>query len=221
MSGTGIEGTLAGTIWPPRPAVAADAVAKSVKASSRFARDVVLCLIGTALLASSAKVSVPLLPVPMTLQPLAVMCIGAAYGTRLSVISVIAYLVCGMCGLPVFANTPPLLAGPAYLLGPTGGFLLGYIPAAAFMGLIAEAKLDRSFATMLPCALFADAIILACGFIWLAFGANIASGGHGIGAAAAWAKGVAPFILGDALKAALAAALVRASWSLLGSKSAR
>jgi biotin transport system substrate-specific component len=201
--------------------VAADAVAKRVKASSRFARDVVLCLIGTALLASSAKVSVPLLPVPMTLQPLAVMCIGAAYGTRLSVISVIAYLACGMCGLPVFANTPPLLAGPAYLLGPTGGFLLGYIPAAAFMGLIAEAKLDRSFATMMPCALFADAIILACGFIWLAFGANVASGGHGIGAAAAWAKGVAPFILGDALKAALTAALVRASWSLLGSKSAR
>jgi biotin transport system substrate-specific component len=222
MSGMGIEHTLAGAIWPRR-AAAADAMAPKVEADggSRFGRDAALCLAGTALLALSSKISVPLLPVPMTLQPLAVMCIGAAYGARLSVISVIAYLACGMCGLPVFANTPPLIAGPAYLLGPTGGFLMGYIPAAALMGLIAEAKLDRRFAAMLPCALLADAIILACGFLWLAFAANLGTSGHGIGAAAAWSKGVAPFILGDTLKAALAAAIFPASWSLVGATGPR
>ncbi|MBV9569057.1 MAG: biotin transporter BioY, partial [Hyphomicrobiales bacterium] len=76
-------------------------------------------------------------------------------------------------------------------------------------------KLDRSFATMLPCALFANAIILACGFLWLAFVANFGAGGQGIGMAAAWSKGVAPFLLGDAVKAALAAAILPAAWSLL------
>jgi biotin transport system substrate-specific component len=217
MSGTGVEGTLAGAIWP-RGAAAADAMGRPVDAGggSRFGRDAALCILGTALLALSAKISVPLLPVPMTLQLLAVMCLGAAYGVRLSVFSVIAYLACGIGGLPVFANTPPLIAGPAYLLGPTGGFLISYVPAAALMGLIAEAKLDRSFAAILPCALLAQAIILACGFLWLAFAANVGASSHGIGAAAAWSKGVAPFLLGDLVKAALTAAIFPATWSLIG-----
>ena len=213
MNDTGIQERLVSAFWP-RPATG-DATAQPVNSKSIRAREVTICLAGALLLALSSKVSVPLLPVPMTLQPLAVLCIGAAYGTRLSVITMLAYLACGICGLPVFANTPPLPAGPSYLLGPTGGFLLSYIPAAAFMGRIAEMKLDRSFATMLPCALFANAIILACGFLWLAFVANLGAGGSGIGIAAAWSKGVAPFLLGDVLKAGLAAAILPAMWSLL------
>jgi biotin transport system substrate-specific component len=218
MSGTGIEERLAGAFWHRRAAANGDRAQDA--ASPRRAREVALCLAGALLLTLSSKVSVPLLPVPMTLQPLAVLCIGAAYGTRLSVLTVVAYLLSGICGLPVFANTPPLPAGPLYLLGPTGGFLLSYIPAAAFMGLVAEAKLDRRFATMLPCALLANAMILICGFLWLAFAANVGASGHGIGMAAAWSKGVAPFLLGNVLKAALAAAILPATWSLLGARQA-
>ncbi|MBV9138585.1 MAG: biotin transporter BioY [Hyphomicrobiales bacterium] len=216
MSRTGIEDRLAGAFWA-RPA-AGDNVLPPAKRSMSRGREVVLCLGGALLLALSSKVSVPLLPVPMTLQPLAVLCIGAAYGARLSVITVLAYLISGLSGLPVFANTPPLAAGPLYLLGPTGGFLLSYIPAAAFMGFIAEAKLDRRFATMLPCALLASAIILACGFFWLAFVADLGANGHGIGVMAAWSKGVAPFLLGDVVKAALAAAILPATWSLVAAR---
>ena len=220
MSRTGIEDRLAGTFWQPREATS-DSVPRPSEPISRRAQEVGFCIAGALLLALSSKVSVPLLPVPMTLQPLAVLCIGAAYGTRLSVITVIAYLTCGICGLPVFANTPPLPAGPLYLLGPTGGFLLSYIPAVVVMGLTAEARLDRKFLTMLPCALLANAIILACGLLWLAFLAHVGTSSHGIGLAEAWSKGVAPFLFGNILKAALAAAILPATRSLLGARPTR
>jgi biotin transport system substrate-specific component len=222
MNGTGIEDTLAGAIWPRRGPAGGQASEPIVaRSGSRFLRDAALCLAGVALLTISAKVSVPFLPVPMTLQTFAVLGLGAAYGVRLSVASVIAYLACGLCGLPVFANTPPLIAGPAYLFGPTGGFLIGFLPAAALMGLIAELKLDRSFSATLPCALLADALIFACGFLWLAYAARIGADGHGLGVAAAWSKGVAPFLLGDAVKSALIAATFPAIWSLMGAREAR
>ncbi|SED54272.1 biotin transport system substrate-specific component [Rhizobiales bacterium GAS191] len=216
MSGTGIEDTLASAIWPRRAAV--DAAAESRESGSHFVRDTALCVAAVALLTLSAKISVPFLPVPMTLQTFAVLSLGAAYGVRLSVISIIVYLACGVGGLPVFANTPPLIAGPAYLFGPTGGFLIGFIPAAALMGLIAEAKFDRSFFAALPCALIADTLIFLCGFLWLAFAARIGANGQGLGMAAAWSKGVEPFLLGDFVKAALTAAVFPAIWSLIGTR---
>jgi biotin transport system substrate-specific component len=213
MDGTRTEDTLAGAIWPRR--VAADPAAEPRAGSSHLVRDVALCVAAVALLTLSSKISVPFYPVPMTLQTLAVLSLGAAYGVRLSVISIAVYLACGACGLPVFASTPPLIAGPAYLLGPTGGFLIGFFPAAVMMGLIAEAKLDRSVFAALLCALFADALIFLCGFVWLSFAAKIGMS-HGLGMAAAWSKGVAPFLLGDAIKAALTAAIFPAVWSLIG-----
>src|ERR1700751_1846723 len=148
MSGTGIEERLAGAFWHRRAAANGDRAQDA--ASPRRVREVALCLAGALLLPPSSKVSVPLLPVPMTLQPLAVLCIGAAYGTRLSVLTVVAYLLSGICGLSVFAYTPPRPAGPRSLLGPTGGFLPSYIPAAACMGLVAEAKRDRRLVTRRP-----------------------------------------------------------------------
>jgi biotin transport system substrate-specific component len=155
MSGTRIEETLAGAIWPRR----GEATGKAsepiiVNAGSHLVRDAALCLAGVALLTLSAKVSVPLLPVPMTLQSFAVLSLGAAYGVRLAAISTIVYLACGICGLPVFANTPPLIAGPAYLFGPSGGFLIGFIPAAVFMGLIAPFLLTDTIKATLTAALF-------------------------------------------------------------------
>jgi biotin transport system substrate-specific component len=88
------------------------------------------------------------------------------------------------------------------------------------MGVTAEAKLDRKFLTMLPCALLANATILACGLFWLAFVAHIGTSSHGIGMGEAWSKGVAPFIFANILKAMLAAAILPASWALLGARPA-
>ena len=85
-------------------------------AGSRVVRNIALVVLGCALLWVSAKVKVPFWPVPMTLQTFAVMALAAAYGARLGAFTVIAYLAAGAAGLPVFTNTPPEIAGPAYLL---------------------------------------------------------------------------------------------------------
>src|SRR5919112_5140412 len=134
-SGTSLTATptFAALLWPARDNRLAAAL-----------RAVVLALLGSALLAISAKIQVPLPPVPMTMQTLVVLLIGATYGWRLGGATTLLYLVEGMLGLPVFANTPPAVASPAYLLGPTGGYLVGYVAAAVVMGFLAERGWDRS-----------------------------------------------------------------------------
>ena len=176
---------------------------------------VALVLAGVALMVLSAKVKVPFFPVPMTLQTLCVLAIGAAYGSRLGALTVAAYVGLGLAGLPVFTNTPPLAAGPLYLLGPTGGFVAGFVPAAFLMGLAAERGFDRSVPKMFAAALAADALIFALGFLWLAFFAQLAGGATGLGAAAAFSKGVMPFVPGDLVKAALVALAFPAVWALV------
>ena len=110
-----LDATLAATLWPTRR-------------SPRFARDAALAIGGALALALSAKVQVPFTPVPMTLQTLVVLALGAAYGARLATATIALYLLEGLLGLPVFAGA---LAGPAYMVGPTGGFLAGFLLAAA------------------------------------------------------------------------------------------
>ena len=101
MSSTRIEHTLAGAIWPRQAETSAGANPPTVvNSGSRFLRDAALCCVGIGLLTLSAKISVPFLPVPMTLQTFAVLCLGTAYGVRLSAITVIAYLLCGLGGMP-------------------------------------------------------------------------------------------------------------------------
>src|SRR5690242_4824367 len=122
--------TLVGLIWPARDDV-------------RFAalRAIVLMAVGTALLTLSAKIQVPLPYVPMTLQTLVVLIIGASYGWRLGAATVGLYLLQGAMGLPVFAGPT---AGIGYMMGPTGGFLFGFLAAAVVMGFMAERGWDRS-----------------------------------------------------------------------------
>lgn len=181
--------TLATQLWP----------------ASGVVRQVVLIVAAVALLTLSAKIRVPFYPVPMTLQTMAVLLIGAALGWRLAVASVVLYLAQGAFGLPVFTNTPPHVASLAYLAGPTGGFLMGFIVAAAIVGFAAERGLDRSIVRFTGVLMLADAAIFLLGWAWLAFG-------FGIGAERAFAGGVAPFLLGDVLKIAIVAALVPAAW---------
>lgn len=177
---------------------------------------VLFVLAGTAVIALSAKVKVPFFPVPMTLQTLAVMGIAATYGSRLAVATVLAYVAEGMLGLPVFTNTPPAVAGPAYLLGPTGGFLLGFVAIAFIVGWAADRGFDRSIVKLAGALLAGEVVMMALGFAWLAWFATLSSGATGLGIDKAFAAGVAPFILGDLLKLALVALAVPAVWGVLG-----
>jgi biotin transport system substrate-specific component len=182
---------------------------------NRAARAIVLVLAGTAILAISAKIKVPFWPVPMTLQTLAVLLIGAAYGSRLAVATVVAYIAEGMLGLPVFTNTPPAVAGPLYMLGPTAGFIVSWVLVAAIVGFASDRGWDRSPLRLGAAMLIAVVVQFAMGFAWLAWFAQLPNGVAGIGMAKAFAGGVAPFLLGDALKVVLAALLIPASWTLV------
>ena len=180
---------LAAVLWPHR-----------ADGSSGILRGVILIGLGTALLALSAKVNLPLPYVPMTLQTLVVLMIGAAYGWRLSSATVIAYLAEGAIGLPVFAGP---VGGLAPLFGPTAGYLFGFVAAAFVTGWLSERGWDRSVPLLFVAMGIGHILILAAGFVWLAFGIKL-------GVDKAWLVGVAPFIAASLVKNALGAALVPA-----------
>lgn len=161
-------------------------------------RAAVLMAFGVALLAVSAKVNLPLPYVPMTLQTLVVLMIGAVYGWRLGVATIVAYLAVGALGLPVFAGP---VGGLKPLLGPTAGFLLGFVVAAFVTGWLSERGWDRSVVRLFVAMAIGHVLILALGFTWLAFGMNL-------GAAKAWSIGIAPFLAGALVKNTLGAILV-------------
>lgn len=187
-----------------KPATLAAALCPALGTIGTLPRAVLLVALGSLLLTISAKVQVPLWPVPMTLQTLVVLLIGASYGWRLGAATVAAYLVEGLCGLPVFAGAA---AGPVYLAGPTGGFLVGFLPAAALVGWLAERGWDREPWRVLAVMALGHVAIFAVGLAWLSLG---------VGPMRAWALGAAPFVLATALKTALAAALMQAGWRLAG-----
>ena len=172
-------------------------------------------VLGSLILWASAKISVPFWPVPMTLQTGAVALLAAAYGWRLGLASVLLYLAEGALGLPVFTGTPQQGLGPLYMLGPTGGFLAGFVVAAVVIGWLAERGFDRSPLRLFGAMLLGDALLFALGVTWLAWFAFLPSGGSGVGLATAFAAGVAPFVVGDLIKMALAAALVSAGARLV------
>jgi biotin transport system substrate-specific component len=180
---------LAAVLWPDR----ADGF-------SAVARAVILVALGTALLALSAKINLPLPYVPMTLQTLVVLMIGAAYGWRLGSATVIAYLAEGAIGLPVFAGP---VGGLAPLLGPTAGYLAGFVAAAFITGWLSERGWDRSVPRLFVAMGLGHIVILAAGFAWLAFGMKL-------GVEKAWLVGIAPFVAASVIKNALGAAFVPA-----------
>jgi biotin transport system substrate-specific component len=162
----------------------------------RVVRAVLLVLLGSALLTLSAKLKVPFYPVPMTMQPFAVLLIGLAFGAHLGLATVALYLAEGALGLPVFAGTPERGIGLAYMLGPTGGYLLGYPLAVALTGWIAERRRDAAGLALAVAAGYLA--IYIPGLLWLA---------KFVGFEAVLGVGLAPFVWGDLLKAALAWAL--------------
>lgn len=186
------------------PAAAPVTLMNLVWPSRSVSRAVFLMVIGSALLALSAKIQVPFYPVPMTMQTLVVLVLGAAYGWRLGAATVALYLWEGLVGLPVFAGTA---AGPAYMAGPTGGFLVGFLAAALATGFMAERGWDRSIVRVVVMMTVGHLVILAFGLGWLSVLLPFAK---------AWSVGVAPFFLATLLKTALAAALIQAAWGMAG-----
>lgn len=176
------------------------------KGATRLAAQIFLAVAGTLLLTLSAKTKVVFGPVDMSMQTLAVLLIATTFGFRLAVATVVLYLAQGAMGFPVFQGTPEKGIGIAYMLGSTGGYLMGFVVMAAIVGWAADRGLDRNPVKLFGVMLVADALMLAMGFAWLALL---------IGADKAWTFGVVPFIVPDLIKVALASALVPAIWSLL------
>ncbi|MBN7755869.1 biotin transporter BioY [Nitratireductor aquimarinus] len=175
-------------------------------AARRLTTQLFLAVGATLLLALSAKTRVVLGPVDLSLQTLAVLLIGATFGMRLGVATLLLYMAEGAMGLPVFQGTPEKGIGLAYMMGPTGGYLLGFVAMAAIAGWAADRGWDRNPLKLAGAMLVAEAALMVLGFAWLA---------GLIGAENAWQFGVAPFIMPDLIKVALAACFMPAAWALL------
>ncbi len=152
-----------------------------------------------ALTAVGAYLAIPIGPVPIVLQNLFVLLTGLLLGSRWGLAAVGIYLLAGACGLPVFAGG---MGGIGRLIGPTGGYLLGYLPAVYLIGLISEKSDQRTVFDVLA-MLCGSIIVYACGVTWL----KVVSG-------MSWSKtlalGMYPFLIGDALKIAVAVPIAKA-----------
>ena len=163
-----------------------------------------LVTVGVVILALSAQVRIPIpgSPVPITGQTMGVLLLAAAYGSWLGSGTVLAYLAVGAAGLPVFAGWK---FGVATLTGATGGYLLGFLIAAFIVGRLAESKWDRSPWLTIAAMVIGNIVIYMCGVTHLA---------TVVGWNRVWALGVAPFLIGDAVKIAIAAAALPIAWKL-------
>jgi len=171
--------------------------------TNQLVRDILLVIGGSLLMAVFAQIRLPLpfTPVPITGQTLAALLVGAALGKNRAGLSILLYLGLGLTGLPVFAGGAQ---GLAYMAGATGGFLVGFIPAAYVVGWLAEQGLDRDIRTALLPFLVGEMIIYTFGLIWLSIYVGDLS--------SAFALGFHPFIVGDAIKIALAVLLLPGAW---------
>lgn len=173
-------------------------------------KQAVMVVLGIAALALTAKIQVfiPGNPVPITLTSFGVLTIGAAYGARLGLLTVVGYLFLGALGLDVFAGSSAEKAGLVYMMGGTGGYLVGYALAAMALGFAARKGWDRNVIMMALAMLVGTALIYIPGLLWLH---QFASGWE---QTLAW--GLTPFLIGDALKLGVAALIVPALWKLIG-----
>lgn len=172
------------------------------------AKQVALVLVGVLVLAVAAKIKVPMWPVPITMGTFAVLTIGAAYGARLGLVTILAYMLVGAIGFDVFAGSSAEAAGLTYMMGGTGGYLVGYVLATLALGALAQRGWDRSVVWMALAMLIGTVLIYVPGLAWL-------------GQLYGWDKpilawGLTPFLIGDVLKLALAALVLPAVWKLVG-----
>lgn len=179
---------------------------------AKLASNLATVVLGTLLITLCAKINVPVWPVPVTLQAFAIAALSAAFGLRIGVATVALYLAEGAMGLPVFATG----GGMLYLVGPTGGFLLGFLFLAAIVGFAADKGASGKPLTLFVAMLAGDAVLFALGFAWLLVMAGQAQWiDQANVVASAFAKAVQPFIVWDILKMALAALTVTGAWGFL------
>jgi biotin transport system substrate-specific component len=185
--------------------VAADLIRPDGDAA-RLVWNLGLVLAGSLLVAASARIAMPLpfTPVPVSMQTFAVLLVGALLGPTRGVAAIVAYLLEGAAGLPVFVGG----GGVHLLFGPTGGYLLAFVPAAGLVGFLARRGWDRSFVATSVAMAIGTAIILLAGTAWLAVMLGSVP--------AAVTGGLLPFLPGAAFKIALAAAVLPAAWRWLG-----
>jgi biotin transport system substrate-specific component len=189
--------TIANLVWPESK-------------STNALRFVVLAFAGSLLIAVSSKVQIPFYPVPMTMQTFVILGLSMALGWRLAGATLALYLLQGMLGLPVFAGSPEKGIGLAYMMGGTGGYLLGFLAAAVTCGWLGEKGWDRNVFKTAAAMFIGNALIYIPGILWL-------------GLLFGWDKpiiewGLTPFILGDITKIALATAVLPLAWKFLNKK---
>jgi biotin transport system substrate-specific component len=174
--------------------------------------DLILIVGGSLLIGLSAQFAVrlPFSPVPVTAQTFAVLMIGALFGSRRGGVTILLYVIEGAAGLPVFAMGQ---GGAAVLLGPRGGYLVGFIAAAYAVGLLAERGWDRRIGSTILAMVFGEALMYVFALSWL-FCLRLVFRVP-IGAGSILAIGLYPFIVGDILKIVLAAIVLPSGWKLL------
>ncbi len=173
-------------------------------------KQVALVVLGILALAVAAKIKAPVpgTPVMISMGTFAVLTIGAAYGPRLGLATILGYMIVGLLGYDVFQNSTADLNGLEYMMGGTGGYLVGYVLAVLALGVLARAGWDRSAPKMAGAMLLGNVLIYVPGLIWL-------------GMLYGWDKpilqwGLTPFLLGDGIKLALAAVVLPLAWKLVG-----
>jgi len=174
---------------------------------AKLVKQIALVLVGVMLLILSAKIKIPMIPVPMTMGTFAVLSIGAVYGPRLGLMTIIGYMIVGALGFDVFASSSSEKFGVSYMMGSTGGYLVGYVLAILVLGWTARQGWDRSILKMAAAMVLGNVIIYVPGLLWLA-------------ALYGWDQpiltwGLTPFLVGDLVKLGLAALLLPGAWRLV------
>jgi len=187
------------SLAPRRPVLADRVLPRSLVV------DGALVLAGAALTAGLAQVAIPLWPVPITGQTLAVLLVGASLGATRGAISMVVYALAGLVGLPVYSDHT---AGLAVLLGPTGGYIVGFVLAAALTGWLAERRWERRFLGGMLAFVAGSGVVFLVGLPWLKVSLGLS-----------WTQtldgGLYPFVIGGIIKAVIAALVLRGAWALV------
>jgi len=181
----------------------------SAEGNALWVKRIVLVAFGILALAVAAKIKVPMWPspVPVTLGTFAVLTIGTAYGPRMGLTTILGYMLIGALGFDVFANSASGATGIEYMMGGTGGYLVGFVLATVALGYAARRGWDRNVVMMAIAMFVGSLVIYIPGVLWLA---------HLYSWENAFAWGVTPFLIGDAMKLALAALIVPGVWKIVG-----
>lgn len=187
------------SLAPRRPVLADRVLPRSL------AVDVALVVAGAGLTAGLAQVDVPMWPVPITGQTLAVLLVGSSLGAVRGALSMVLYAVVGALGAPIYSEGS---SGLAVLLGPTGGYIVGFVLAAALTGWLAQRRFDRTLVRGMLAFVAGSVVVFAIGLPWL----------HtvlGLTWPQTLAGGLYPFIIGGIVKAVIAALVLRGAWALV------